>query len=75
MITPLMPALHPAGAGAYCDASALPEVELSPRLRTGNTDESHAPTPPAGAPNLFRDETREESKGFFEPGLAQGGVQ
>jgi hypothetical protein len=40
MIASLTPALPPWGAGAYYDASALPEPEISPRLRTGNMAQS-----------------------------------
>jgi len=30
VIAPLAPTLPPLGAGAHCDASALPELEISP---------------------------------------------
>jgi hypothetical protein len=31
MISPLAPTLPPLGAGAHCDASALPKLEIPPR--------------------------------------------
>jgi hypothetical protein len=40
MIAPLAPTLPPLGAGAHCDISALPKLEISPRLRAGNTAQS-----------------------------------
>jgi hypothetical protein len=40
MIAPLAPALPPQEAGAHCDAPVLPEPEISPGLRTGNTTQS-----------------------------------
>jgi hypothetical protein len=37
MIAPLAPTLPPLGAGAHCDASALPKLEIFRQWRAGNT--------------------------------------
>jgi hypothetical protein len=39
---PLAPTLPPLGAGGHCDAPALPKLEISLRLRTGNTVQSQS---------------------------------
>jgi len=40
MIAPPYASPAPVGAGTHCDAPAVPEREISPRLRTGNSAQS-----------------------------------
>jgi hypothetical protein len=68
MIAPLAPPLPLSGVGTHCDATILPKLEISQRLRTGNTVKTQSGDAIAvGVPDA--PEASELFKGFLQSPL------